>query len=79
MQNAASEFRRENPRNKIQDLIDQETFTNVAGEQRILDYLEKPYETIVKKYESLYELSWEDLKTKFTTERTGKDVLKEFY
>lgn len=51
---ASTEFHKENSRDKIQSLIDQEIFKKESGEQKILDYLEKPYETIVNKYENCY-------------------------
>jgi hypothetical protein len=33
----------------------------------------------MNKYQECYEMSWEDLEDKYSTERVAKDILREFY
>ena len=50
----ANTFLSENKRTDIQDLVDQQVFSDNAPEETILNYLENPYLNINKKYEQLY-------------------------
>lgn len=68
-------FTNDNSREKIQMLIDMDIFKQQTKSERILEYLENPYKIIEEKYNSCYELSWENLKLKYATERTGFDLL----
>ena len=58
-------FRKENKREKIQSLIDMDIFNKETSEDRILDYLEDPFSLVCNKYENLYEMSWNDLRSRY--------------
>jgi hypothetical protein len=67
MNNQQSLFRRENKREKIQTLVDMDIFRKETSEDNILDYLENPYDLICSKYDSCYEISWDDLRSRYET------------
>ena len=52
------EFERDNSRDKVQTLIDIDIFRKETTSEQILEYLEFPYDVILKKYDSCYEKSW---------------------
>jgi hypothetical protein len=56
-----------------------EVFRSETTEIEILEYLENPYEIIIKKYAECYENSWSNLEMNYSTERMSRDLLKEFY
>ena len=54
-------FLKTNSRDQIQDFMDMHTFSKNSTDQEILQYLEYPYDMIMKEYLSRYESSWHDL------------------
>ena len=76
---AKAQFTKQCSRDKVQMLIDIDVFKKDTTAQDILHYLQSPYEVIIKTYNDCYEKSWEDVQAKYSTERAGKDIMKEFY
>ena len=72
-------FNLETSRKNIQESIDRDFYSNSASEADILQYLENPYNQIVKKYTSRYEESWKNVKNRFLNEATIRSTIKELY
>ena len=67
MKSEQKEFEKFYSRKMIQDLIDADVFKKDSSEETILNYLEFPFDIILKQYSLSYEASWSKLEMNYTT------------